>query len=177
MSTTKWVIDPTHSEIGFKIKHLMFTNVHGRFKTFEGSAESDENGENIQNITFTADVSSINTGNEDRDGHLQSADFFDAEKYSKINFTSVELQWKEDNTYNLLGDLTIRDITKRVSLIAEYNGTMVDPWGNTKMGFSITGKINRVDFGLTWNSALEAGGVLVGEDVNFNIEVQLVKQS
>lgn len=177
MSTTKWVIDPTHSEIGFKIKHLMFTNVHGRFKTFEGSAESDENGENIQNITFTADVSSINTGNEDRDGHLQSADFFDAEKYPKINFTSVELQWKEDNTYNLLGDLTIRDITKRVSLIAEYNGTMVDPWGNTKMGFSITGKINRVDFGLTWNSALEAGGVLVGEDVNFNIEVQLVKQS
>lgn len=177
MSTTKWLIDPTHSEIGFKIKHLMFTNVYGRFETFEGSAESDENGENIQSITFTADVSTINTGNSDRDNHLKGSDFFDVEKYPKINFTSVELQWKEDNTYNLLGDLTIRDITKRVSLIAEYNGTMIDPWGNTKMGFSITGKINRVDFGITWNSALEAGGVLVGEDVNFNIEVQLVKQS
>lgn len=177
MSLTKWAIDPTHSEIGFKIKHLVLTNVYGRFETFEGSAESDENGENIQNITFTADVASISTANSDRDNHLKSPDFFDAEQYPKISFSSVELQWTEGNNYNLLGDLTIRDTTKRVTLSTEYNGTMVSPWGDTKMGFSITGKINRVDFGLTWNSALETGGVLVGEDVNFNIEIQLVKQS
>lgn len=176
MSNTKWAIDPTHSEIGFKIKHLMFTNVYGRFETFEGFAETDEYGENIQNITFTADASSVNTGNSDRDGHLKGQDFFDTEKYPKINFTSVELRWIGEKNYNLIGDLTIRDTTKQVSLLVENNGTMVDPWGNTKMGFSVTGKINRVDFGLTWNSPLEAGGVLVGEDVKFNIEVQLVKQ-
>ena len=176
MNTTKWVIDPTHSEIGFKIKHLVLTNVYGRFETFEGSAESDENDENIQNITFTADVASISTANSDRDNHLKSSDFFDAEQYPKISFSSVELRWIGNNSYNLVGDLTIRDTTKRVTLLAEYNGTMISPWGDTKMGFSITGKINRVDFGLTWNSALETGGVLVSEDVNFNIEVQLVKQ-
>lgn len=176
MSNTKWVIDTAHSEIGFKIKHLMFTNIYGRFETFEGSAETDENGENIQNITFTADVSSVSTGNADRDNHIKGSDFFDAEKYPKINFTSVELRWIGEKNYNLIGDLTIRDITKQVSLLVENNGTVISPWGDTKMGFSVTGKINRVDFGLTWNSPLEGGGVLVGEDVKFSIEVQLVKQ-
>lgn len=175
MNKIKWSIDPAHSEIGFKVKHLMFTNVYGRFETFEGSVESDENGQNIENITFTADVSSINTGNADRDNHLKGSDFFDTENYPKMNFTSVKLLWLNDNYYNLLGDLTIRDVTKQVSLSVEYNGTMVDPWGNTKMGFNITGKLNRNDWGLTWNSVLETGGVLVGEDVNLNIELQVVK--
>lgn len=175
MNKIKWSIDPAHSEIGFKVKHLMFTNVYGRFETFEGSVESDENGQNIENITFTTDVSSINTGNADRDNHLKGSDFFDTENYPKMNFTSVKLLWLNDNYYNLLGDLTIRDVTKQVSLSVEYNGTMVDPWGNTKMGFNITGKLNRNDWGLTWNSVLETGGVLVGEDVNLNIELQVVK--
>lgn len=175
MNKIKWSIDPAHSEIGFKVKHLMFTNVYGRFETFEGSVESDENGQNIENITFTTDVSSINTGNADRDNHLKGSDFFDTENYPKMNFTSVKLLWLNDNYYNLLGDLTIRDVTKQVSLSVEYNGTMVDPWGNIKMGFSITGKLNRNDWGLTWNSVLETGGVLVGEDVNLNIELQVVK--
>lgn len=175
MNKIKWSIDPAHSEIGFKVKHLMFTNVYGRFETFEVSVESDENGQNIENITFTTDVSSINTGNADRDNHLKGSDFFDTENYPKMNFTSVKLLWLNDNYYNLLGDLTIRDVTKQVSLSVEYNGTMVDPWGNTKMGFNITGKLNRNDWGLTWNSVLETGGVLVGEDVNLNIELQVVK--
>lgn len=176
MSKTNWSIDPAHSEIGFKVKHLMFTNVYGRFETFEGSAESDENGENIQNITFTADVSSVNTGNSDRDNHLRGEDFFNVEKYPKMYFKSVELQHKGGNLFDLVGDLTLTNTTKRITLSVENNGTMVDPWGNTKMGFSVIGKINRNDWGLTWNSALEAGGILVGEDVNFSIELQLIKQ-
>jgi len=176
MNNTKWSIDPAHSEIGFKIKHLVLTNVYGRFETFEGSAESDENGENIQNITFTADVSSVNTGNSDRDNHLRGEDFFNVEKYPKMYFKSVELQPKGDNLFDLVGDLTLTHTTRRITLSVENNGTIVSPWGDTKMGFSVTGKINRNDWGLKWNSPLESGGVLVGEDVNFNIELQLVKQ-
>jgi polyisoprenoid-binding protein YceI len=179
MSITKWVIDPTHSEIGFKIKH-MFTNVHGRFKTFEGSAEFDENGENLSNINFTAEVSSIKTGNSDRDGHLQGPDFFDIEKNPQISFQGHQFVKSEDtqsNNYQIYGSLTMHGITNPLVLSATFNGVMNDPWSNRKAGFSILGEMNRKDWGLTWNSVLDTGNLLVGEAIELNIEVQLVKQS
>lgn len=178
MSITKWVIDPTHSEIGFKVRH-MFTNVYGRFETFEGSAEFDENGNNLSNINFSANVSSIKTGNSDRDGHLQSSDFFDAENNPTISFESTsvtKLSERNFEAYDIFGNLTMHGVTKPVSLLATFNGVMNDPWGNMKAGFSISSEINRKDWGLTWNSTLETGGLLVGENVRFNIEIQLTKQ-
>lgn len=170
MSTTKWSLDPTHSEIGFKVKHMMFTNVSGKFENFEASAETD--GDDFENakFNFSGTIDSISTGNTDRDTHLKSADFFDAEQFPKITFESTSF----DKT-KLKGNLTLHGITKPVTLETEFGGLMQDPWGNTKAGFSISGKINRKDWGLNWNAALETGGVLVSEDVKLAIELQFVK--
>ncbi|MBY8961283.1 YceI family protein [Flavobacterium sp. D11R37] len=176
MSTTKWAIDPSHSEIGFKVKHMMFTNLSGNFTAFEAAAETnDENFENAS-FTFSAQVNSVSTGNADRDGHLKSADFFDAENHPEITFTSTGFSKNQGDYYTLTGYLTVRGVTKSVTLDAEFGGVAKDPWGNVKAGLSVTGKINRKDFGLIWNSALETGGVLVGEEVKLNIELQFVKQ-
>ncbi|MDI1255356.1 MAG: YceI family protein [Flavobacterium sp.] len=176
MSTTKWSVDPTHSEIGFKVKHMMFTNVSGSFQNFEATvATEDENFENA-NITFSGDVNSVTTGNADRDKHLLSADFFDAEQFPKITFQSTAFTKESDDEYTLKGDLSLHGVSKPVTLNVEFGGTAKDPWGNLKAGMSITGKINRKDWGLSWNAGLEAGGVLVGEEVKFNIELQFVKQ-
>ncbi len=176
MSTTKWVLDPTHSEVGFKVKHLMFTNVSGNFTKFEATATSDD--ENFDNATFefTADVDSINTNNADRDGHLKSADFFDAAKFPKLTFKSTSITKAEEGEYVVTGDLTLHGETKPVTLAVEYGGIQKDPWGNVKSGFSIVGKVNRKDFGLTWNAALETGGVMLGEEVKLALELQFVKQ-
>jgi polyisoprenoid-binding protein YceI len=177
MATTKWAIDPTHSEIGFKVKHMMFTNVSGKFDSFEASAETEE--ENFENATirFEADANSVNTGNADRDKHLTSGDFFDAAQFPKLAFQSASFKKVDDGNYELQGDLSLHGITKNVVLNAEYGGIGKDPWGNTKAGFSLSGKFNRKDFGLTWNAALEAGGVLVSDEVRVNAEIQLVKQA
>ncbi|MGK4567941.1 YceI family protein [Flavobacterium sp. 3HN19-14] len=176
MSTTKWSVDPTHSEIGFKVKHMMFTNVSGSFQNFEATVMTeDENFENAD-VTFSGDVSSVNTGNADRDKHLQSPDFFDAEQFPKITFQSTSFKKESDDEYILIGDLSLHGVSKPVTLNVEFGGTAKDPWGNLKAGMSITGKINRKDWGLSWNAGLEAGGVLVGEEVKFNIELQFVKQ-
>jgi len=176
MSTTKWSIDPTHSEIGFKVKHMMFTNVSGSFQKFDASIETeDDNFENAK-IEFTGDVDSITTGNADRDTHLLSPDFFDAEKNPKLTFSATSFKKQNEGEYELKGDLTLHGVTKPVKLDVEFGGLAKDPWGNLKAGMSITGKINRKDWGLNWNSALEAGGVLVGEEVKLNIELQFVKQ-
>ncbi|HWQ82184.1 MAG TPA: YceI family protein [Ignavibacteria bacterium] len=176
MEKTKWVIDPTHSKIGFKVKHLMISNVLGNFKQFEGEVLTD--GDNFENaeIKLTIDAASVDTEIADRDTHLKSADFFNAEKYPKLTFSDAKIVDLGDDTFEMKGNLTIKDVTKPVKLTVEFGGIMKDPWGNEKSGFSITGKINRKDWGLTWNAALEAGGVLVGEDVKIIIDVELLKQ-
>jgi polyisoprenoid-binding protein YceI len=176
MATTKWAIDPTHSEIGFKVKHMMFTNVSGKFDSYEGSAETQEDDFTDANFSFSADINSIDTRNADRDTHLKSGDFFDAENHPKLSFTSKSFAKINDNYFELKGDLSIRGISKEVALAVEFSGLMTDPWGNTKVGLNIEGKINRKDWGLNWNSALETGGVLVGEEVKLIIDLQFVKQ-
>ncbi len=170
METTKWAIDPSHSEIQFKVKHLMVTNVTGSFNEFTGEVVSKSDDFKNASIKFAAKTASIDTGSEQRDTHLKSADFFDAEKYPELKFESTGFNGSE-----LTGNLTIKDITKPVKLNVEFNGVARDPWGNTKAGFSISGKINRTDWNLNWNAALEAGGVLVSEEVKLVAEVQLLK--
>ncbi|RKS03187.1 YceI family protein [Flavobacterium sp. 102] len=176
MAKTTWAIDPTHSEIGFKVKHMMFTNVSGKFNLFDADIENEEENFETAAINFSAEVNSINTGNDDRDNHLRSADFFDVENFGKLTFKSTSVKKVNEGEYKISGDLTIKDVTKSITLDTEYSGLMKDPWGNTKIGLSLNGKINRKEFGLTWNAALETGGVLVGEDIKLNAEVQFVKQ-
>lgn len=170
---TIWNLDPTHSEVGFKIKHLMISNVRGAFNNIHASVESNSGDFNDGKISFTAAVNSINTGNEQRDGHLKTGDFFNAEQYPDITF---EGQHYNSSTNKLEGILTIKGISKPVNLHAEFNGLGKDPWGNERAGFSITGNVNRSDFGLNYNAALETGGVLLGEEIQLNAEVQFVKQ-
>ncbi|SEP76746.1 YceI family protein [Flavobacterium urocaniciphilum] len=176
MATTKWVIDPTHSEIGFKVKHMMFTNVSGNFGTYDATISTEEDDFTKSSVEFSASIDSINTKNSDRDNHLKSADFFDAENHPKLTFVASSFSKLDDSNYELVGDLTLRGVTKTVRLATEFSGLMKDPWGNTKVGLNIEGKINRKEWGLNWNSALETGGVLVGEEVKLIIELQLVKQ-
>lgn len=171
---TKWKIDTAHSEIQFKVKHLMISTVTGSFKSFDLEVLTDgDDFSTISDIKFTADVESIDTNNEQRDGHLKSADFFDAEKFPKITFESTG--FVNDNKLN--GTLTIKDITKPFVLDVEYGGNVVDPYGQNKVGFTIEGKISRKDFGLTWNAVTEAGAVVVGNDIRINAEIQLIKQA
>ncbi|GAB1370246.1 YceI family protein [Candidatus Kapaibacterium sp.] len=177
MALSTWVIDPTHSEIGFKVKHMMFTNVSGNFQSFSASITNEDDNFETSKITFSADTNSINTNNQDRDNHLRSADFFDVENFKSMTFESTGIEKLNDNLFNITGNLTIKDVTKPVLLEGEYSGLMKDPWGNVKAGFSLVGKLNRKDFGLTWNAALETGGVLVSEDVKLICEIQLLKQN
>lgn len=176
MANIKWNLDPTHSELQFKVKHLMITNVTGTFTDFSVEAESEDEHFNAPVISFAAKISSINTANEQRDGHLKSGDFFDAENYPKLVFKSSLVKNKdEDGNFELVGDLTIKDVTKQVTLKVEFGGIAKDPWGNVKAGFTVNTKINRTDFGLTWNAPIETGGVLVSEEVKIAAEIQLVK--
>jgi polyisoprenoid-binding protein YceI len=175
MATYK--IDPMHSEITFKVKHLMITNVTGSFQQFDATMESNEEDFSDATISFEADVNSISTNNEQRDGHLKSADFFAAEEFPKLQFSSTSFTKKSADTYSLKGDLTIKGITKPVELTVEYGGNMTDFYGQNKAGFEITGKINRSDFGLTWSAVTEAGGVVVSEEVKLHLAVQMVKQA
>jgi polyisoprenoid-binding protein YceI len=174
MKTTKWVIDPAHSEITFKVKHLMISNVKGEFKTFQANID----GEDFTTSTISAniDTTSIATNNNDRDTHLKSPDFFEVENYPEITFTSTSIKKVDDDEFKLVGDLTIKGTTKEITLDVEFGGFMKDPYGNEKAGFSINGKLNRKDFGLNWNAALEAGGVMVGNEIKINAEVQFIKQ-
>jgi polyisoprenoid-binding protein YceI len=172
MESKIWKIDTTHSNIGFKIKHMMFTNVKGNFNSYSASVEMPESNFEKAKLTFEADASSINTNNADRDNHLKSADFFDAEQFPTVKFESTNISKKSDNGYAVTGNLTMHGVTQPVTLNAEYSGLMKDPWGNTKLALSLEGKVNRKEWGLNWNSALESGGVLVSENVNFDIETQ-----
>jgi polyisoprenoid-binding protein YceI len=174
MATYK--IDPTHSEINFKVKHMMITNVSGTFTKFDATLQSDAPDFSDAVITFEADVNSITTHNEQRDGHLKSDDFFAAEKFPQLNFVSTGFKYKGDKVFNLTGDLTLRGVTKSIELSVEYGGTMTDPYGQVKSGFEINGKINRKDFGLSWGAVTEAGGVVVSDEVKLHLAVQMVKQ-
>lgn len=177
MATTKWVFDPAHSEINFRVKHLMITNVKGDFKTFDISVITDGDDFTNADITVNIDPSSINTGNNDRDNHLRSADFFDVENFKTMTFKSKKMEKTDDDEFKLTGDLTIKGISKEVKLNVEFGGLVTDPWGQKKAGFSLEGKINRKDWGLNWNAALEAGGVLVGDEIKLTAEVELQKQA
>lgn len=175
MSTYK--IDPMHSEITFKVKHLMITNVTGSFQEFDASMESAEENFSDAKINFSANVNSISTNNEQRDTHLKSEDFFEAEKFPALQFVSTSLVSKGGSDYVLNGDLTIKGNTKPVSLNVEFGGTMTDFYGQNKAGFEINGKINRSDFGLTWSAVTEAGGVVVSDEIKLHMAVQMVKQA
>lgn len=171
-----WVLDPAHSEILFKVKHLMITNVKGEFRNFTAELTSTGNEFDADSIRVTIDASSIFTNNTERDNHLKSADFFDIEKYKEITFTGKSLKKTDDENYKLTGDLKIKDISNEITLDVEFGGINKDPWGNEKAGFSLSGKINRKDWQLNWNAALETGGVLVSDEVRINIEIQFAKQ-
>lgn len=177
MATTSWVIDPTHSEVQFKVKHLVISTVTGSFKSFEGSLQTEGDSFDGASIQFTADVNSIDTNMEQRDGHLKSADFFDAENFPTLSFVSTSFVQKGDEDFTLTGDLTLRGVTKSVTLAVNYGGQMVDFYGNTKAGFELTGKINRKDFGLNWGAVTEAGGVVVSDEVKLHFNIQVAKQA
>ena len=173
----KWNIDPAHSEIQFKVKHLMITTVTGYFKTFDLEVETETNDfHTAKHIMFTGDIDSITTNNEQRDAHLKSADFFHAEEHPQLCFEGTKYEAKEE-TAKLYGNLTIKGISKPISLNVEYGGTVVDPYGQTKAGFTVTGKISRKEFGLLWNAVTETGGVVVSDEIKIHAEVQLVKQA
>ncbi len=173
---TTWKIDPTHSDVQFKVKHLMITTVTGQFGTFDATMQT--NGDDFSNakITFEADINSITTQNEQRDQHLLQSDFFEAAKFPKMTFVSKEVKKVDSETYKMIGDLTIRDNTRPVELNVEYGGEVVDPWGQTKAGFELSGKINRKDFGLTFHAVTETGGVMLSDEVKLLASVQMVKQ-
>lgn len=176
MSTTKWTIDNMHSEIGFKVKHMMISNVSGNFTQFSGSAETEGTDFSQGSFHFSADIDSINTGVADRDGHLKSDDFFNAEKYPQLTFKSTGVKLNDDSL-KIVGDMTIRDITKQIELDAELSDVVVDPYGQTKVGLSINGKIKRSEFGLKWSAITEAGSIVVSDDIKLNCEIQFVKQA
>lgn len=174
MTPTKWTLDPAHSEIQFKVRHMMIANVTGQFNSFTSEIKSPSDDFKNARISFNADVSSIDTNNEQRDNHLKSGDFFDLEKFSNITFTTKDYN---ATTNQVSGDLTIKDVKKPITLNAEFHGINKDPYGNIKAGFSLDGKINRSDFGLNWNAALETGGLLVSEDVRIYAELQFIKEA
>ena len=172
---TTWQLDPTHSELGFKVKHLMITNIKGEFRNF--SAKIDGEDFSKAAISATIDTSSIFTNEDNRDAHLKNADFFDVDNHKEMTFKGNSYTKIDDENYELTGILSIKGISKEIKLAVEYGGTSKDPWGNEKMGFSINGKINRNDYGLNFNAALETGGFLLGEEVKISADLQFVKKT
>jgi polyisoprenoid-binding protein YceI len=174
MATT-WQLDPTHSELGFKVKHLMITNIKGEFRNFSAAIDGEEFSKAA--ISAMIDTSSIFTNEDNRDAHLKNADFFDVDNHKEMTFKGSSLNKIDDENFELTGMLSIKGISKEIKLDVEYGGTSTDPWGNEKMGFSINGKINRSDYGLNFNAALETGGFLLGEEVKISADLQFVKKS
>jgi len=171
-----WGIDKAHSKIQSDIDHMVISEVSGQFQDYKGSITATKEDFSDVQINLTIQAKSIDTDNEKRDKHLASADFFDAEKYPTITFKSNKLEKVSDNKYKLTGDFTMHGVTKKISLDVKYGGTLKDPWGNTRAGFKVTGTINRTEYGLTYNSVLEAGGVMIGEEVRINCNIELVQQ-
>ncbi|MGJ7032668.1 YceI family protein [Niabella hirudinis] len=177
MAHAKWLSDLTHSELGFKIRHLMISNVTGSFRNFQ--VEVDTRGDDFSSaqIKLTARMDSVSTHNEQRDAHLRNADFFEVEKYPELEFVSTGITRKDVDTFDLRGNLTLKGITRPVQLRVEHNGTTKDPWGNERAGFFVTGKIERSQWGINFNSVLETGGIALGEEVKIQSELELVKQA
>lgn len=173
---TNWKVDPTHSEVGFKVKHMMITNVNGSFGSFDAQAVTEENDFSKAEYSFSANIDSINTGVADRDAHLKSDDFFNAEAFPQLNFKSTSVTEKGNGELRITGELSIRDVTKQVDLDAEFGGIVVDPYGQTKAGLTITGKIKRSEFGLKWSAITEAGSIVVSDDIKLETELQFIKQ-
>ncbi|MCB9444427.1 MAG: YceI family protein [Ardenticatenaceae bacterium] len=172
-----WQIDSAHSQISFSARHMMISKVRGRFENFSGVIDFDESNPAASTVNVEIEAASINTRVEDRDNHLRSADFLDAANHPKLTFAGKRVQVTGDNSGRLIGDLTIRGVAKEVVLDVEYAGQAKSPWGTTSAGFSASTTINRKDWGLEWNAALETGGVLVGDAINIDIELELVKQA
>ncbi len=169
---SKWNVDASHSNVKFSVSHLMVSEVEGHFSKFDGTIESPAADFNNAKINFTVDVNSVNTDNEKRDEHLKSDDFFNAEKFPKMTFAGTSFKKEKGNNYTLEGNLTIRDVTKKVKMDVTYGGTVKDPWGNTKAGFKTSTKISRKAYGLKWNSMMEAGGAVVGDEVTIILKME-----
>ncbi|HYG50073.1 MAG TPA: YceI family protein [Flavobacteriales bacterium] len=176
MITTKWALDPTHAELQFKVKHLMISNVTGYFKSINATVDTMGDDFATGKVHFTADVASITTNNEQRDAHLRTGDFFDAENHPQLIFEGEKLEKITDSDYKLHGTLTMRGTSKKVTFDVEYGGTTTDPWGNTRAGFELNGKLNRKDYGVSFGMVSETGGVLLGEEVKIHANVEFVKQ-
>ncbi len=177
MARTKWTLDPTHSELGFKIRHLMISNVSGSFKEFGAEVAMEAEDFSTAQITLTAQMASVTTNNDQRDEHLRASDFFSVERHPELSFKSTRIDKIDSETFALHGDLTLKGITRPVKLAVEYNGLTKDPWGGERAGFMVTGKINRSDWGVNFNAVLETGGVALSEEVKIISELQLVKQT
>jgi polyisoprenoid-binding protein YceI len=172
---TRWALDPVHSEVSFKVRHMMIANVTGMLTDYNVWVETDSEDFTHAQVKFTGNLKSVNTGNEQRDAHLRSADFFDVDQNPEVTFQSTALR-QNGNHFKIEGNLTIKGVSRPVVLDAEFGGTNKDPWGNWRAGFTVTGKLSRADLGLTWNATLESGGVLVGDEVKINAEIQLIRQ-
>jgi polyisoprenoid-binding protein YceI len=176
MATTKWQMDSTHSELQFKVKHMMVSTVTGHFKQFNATIETQGDDIATAKINFTGEVASISTNNEQRDGHLLSGDFFDVANHPQITFVSDKLEKIDDEKYKLHGTFTMRGVSKQIALDVEYGGMVQDPWGNTRIGFEVNGKINRKDYGVSWSAVTEAGGLVVSDDVKLHANAEFIKE-
>jgi len=173
---TNWILDPSHSKVEFKVKHMMISNVSGQFKKFDAQVETEGEDFMTAKVTFTADIDSIDTGSEQRDGHLKSVDFFDAANFPQLKFVATKYENVDnDGDYEVYGDLTIRGVTQPVKLDVEFGGVIKDPWGATRAGFTVTGKINRKTFGLTWSGVTETGSLVVSDEVRLHVDLEFVK--
>ncbi|MGZ9583288.1 YceI family protein [Paenibacillus marinisediminis] len=177
MNKSKWSVDPAHSSLDFSIRHMMVANVKGTFHSFEATIDADPSDLTTADIQFSVDLSSIDTRNNDRDNHLRSADFFDIEKFPQMTFTATNIVKRADGDYDVTGDLSLHGVTRSETFVVTFEGAGKDPWGNEKAGFSGTGSINRSDYGLTYNAALETGGILIGDTVKIAIGVEAAKQA
>jgi polyisoprenoid-binding protein YceI len=177
MANTTWALDPTHSELQFKIKHLMISTVTGQFNQFSATVETEDDDFSTAKVRFQADVNSISTNNEQRDMHLKAGDFFDAEKYPSVIFEGERMEKTSEDEFKLYGIITVRGVSRKLVLNVEFGGITQDPWGNTRTGFSVTGKINRMDFGISFGTVSETGGLLLSDEVKINANVQFVKQA
>jgi polyisoprenoid-binding protein YceI len=176
MSTTKWVLDPTHSELHFKVKHLMISTVTGQFKKFDATVETEGDDFSTAKVNFTADVDSISTNNEQRDAHLKNGDFFDTDNHPQLIFEGDRLEKINEEEYKLYGTLTMRGKSNPVTLLVEYGGTTTDPWGNTRSGFSVSGKVKRSDYGISFGIVSETGNIALGDEVKISANAQFVMQ-
>ena len=176
MAITTWILDPTHSEVEFKVKHMMISTVSGKFTKFDAAVQTEDEDFTTAKVSFAVDVDSITTGNEQRDGHLKAPDFFDTARFPQIKFVATKYENVDnDGSYEIYGDLTIRDVTKQVKLDAEFGGVIKDPWGNTRAGITVSGKINRKEFGVQFHAVTETGGLVLSDEVRIHVGLEFVK--